>query len=368
MADHYIIADPEPGWSPGPQGALQQAAAGVEEPLAAKGMDGVAVEAWFSPDASEGVEINVARWGGTVTVVDISTMEQILEQGCGSAGASGAASPDPQIPHLTEVICNPGSSVDSVSGAIIWYEANVVGFVEGLGDFSQASLEAVASEEYAEIPPGGIGGSGFPYLLVGAVVVVAAGAATGIVLYGRRRSGTGAAVTMPAPAGRGWSGPGYAPPSSPAAAYGPGPPAAAYGPGPPPAAYRAGPPAGAYGAGPPPAAYGAGPPPAAYRARASVPDYPGGSAQREAQPSLRWGAESEPQPSAQPTITLQAPVQHALAAHAPARQSAPPQPAAGSGFAPGWYQDGGPYELRYFDGRSWIAHKRWNGESWVDVA
>ncbi len=34
----------------------------------------------------------------------------------------------------------------------------------------------------------------------------------------------------------------------------------------------------------------------------------------------------------------------------------------------GWYPVGGsPYELRYFDGGSWVARRRWDGAGWVEV-
>jgi hypothetical protein len=337
-ADRYIIADPEAGWTKASETVLQaeigSRATGIE------GMQGSAEEMWIAPDASEAVMVWLGRFGGTVNLADESGLVQGMEHGCGFAGTSGTPSGVTGIPGSEEVICNVASPAAgiSISGLVAWSEANVVALVIGFGAFSQVSLESVASQEYGQIPPGGIAGGGFPVLpVVGASAVIGLAAAV-VYASSRRRSapvlssGAPAASAAPAPFPdpRGWPGasPGPAPP--PAGGYGPALPVGSYGPPPSVAGY-----------GPPPstAAYPL-PAPAGAQADGSPLSMP--PAAVAPAPSLRWGAEWE---TAQP---------QALAP--------PPQP-----LAPGWYQNGSPYDLRYFDGSSWIAHKGWNGEAWVDL-
>jgi hypothetical protein len=43
-------------------------------------------------------------------------------------------------------------------------------------------------------------------------------------------------------------------------------------------------------------------------------------------------------------------------------------PDASPGSAPGWYQEGGDTEtMRYWDGTTFTARRRWNGSLWVDA-
>jgi hypothetical protein len=57
-----------------------------------------------------------------------------------------------------------------------------------------------------------------------------------------------------------------------------------------------------------------------------------------------------------------------LASYAPPAPSPMPIPSLTPSPRPGWYPEAGnAYQQRYWDGKAWTAHLRWNGSSWVDV-
>ena len=376
-ADHYIIADPEPGWIPIPMAEDQQALQQAQDGGASHGLVGVAVQGWSSPGGSQALIVVLARYGSDVTVSDMPAAVQSLSQEC-SGDTPEPVVADPQIPNSQEIVCNQQANLGGPSGSIFWYEANVAVIMLGNGAFGQSSLEAAASAQYVAIPSGGIDNGGFPVWPVPLVLVPVVGGAIGYFLRSKRRSRTGFAAAGSPPAPASWARPGY--PSGAPAASGYPPAATAY----PPAASRT-----------PPTA----PAPAEAWARTAAPTarvavlastdaaggpadlphqavgaMPGGAGASSAAPQMRWGPEGTllvpaPQATAAPEVDAHR-SGRPIAASAGGYGDNGPAPGAagtGGGRTPGWYQVGGPYELRYFDGSSWIAHKRWNGEAWVDL-
>ncbi len=273
VIDHYIVSDPEPGWSLASPSVTELEVTlfqNVESSLAGETVT-AAAEGWLSGDGGSGLAIILAHLPSALPLS--TTNAQSAATGmCANTGGTAAVGPDPAIALSEEAICSDTASPSlgpAPSTVIAWTQGNILAIVEGQGAASRSSVEAAALAQHGAIPATGIVLTGATSLWLIALIALAvlAIALFSFLVLRRRKVAILAAAAVPAAA-------------VPAAQYRPAGSSAAPGPG---------------------------------------------------LGSFQLGR----------------------GAGAPAR---------------GWHPLGGnPYELRYFDGVSWIAHKRWDGQGWLDV-
>lgn len=373
--DRYIIPDPVPTWTTLSPSQLQQQlsilrsqAAAAQSQAALSGASsvnspsGIAVEEWASSDETSGLLIALVRYQKPFLSADVSSfLDEAAESGC-HPGAVQSITPDPSIKSSEEALCIPtGSDAGEPTICIFWTEANATAMLIGYGSVAETAESAALAQEQA-IPPTGISGDGRPIWLIVLVAVAVFGAgALALSVRRQKRTLRAAALARRTKAAS-------------ASRYGP----------------------------------------VATAARVGQPEENGAAGQRRGAPQPARGHRSgsaSTVPYAPGMVTLPAFEQLGARQRAAAYgQGGSPHPAFGQGVArptsyglgaaqpevwtpggrqpaggdaaplaarhpeveptavPGWYPyDGDDYELRYFDGSSWIAHKRWDGEAWIDV-
>jgi hypothetical protein len=414
--DHYILTDPVPGWSPLSASVSEAVVTTLAAMFTAQHVTVTeAFEGWVSPVSPPPGELLVGLFRFPGTIPTDLTPTALATAGCG-AGTPGFSTPLSGVPDSASLMCQSGT-LGSVT-IVGWRQANVVAFIYAAG-LPAATVDQIATDQSAEIPALGIPGSSFPVRLVGGAVVVAVLIVLAFALAMRRRRRTATALVGARPGAAagpaGWDhvggsggprGVGTEPPWG--AATGPAPWAgsrAASAPAPgayvpdsyvPAAAPYGQQPGGqqaygqqAYGqqadgnrAGGQPAPYGQpaaqaapyGQPkafdnatPYGHSSTGPAPYSPSRPSQRAAAGQSSYGGtQSFPGANARAFAgpSLRGPGKQAPGG--PAETTMPNPPTRPKEI--GWYPlDGDPHSQRYWDGRHWSAHLRWDGAAWVEA-
>ena len=363
--DKQIISNPESGWPTLSSSELNGFANDIESELESKATGNetftTAVQGWQSPSGSDTAVLAIFLIQISNSTGSISPSSVDSNFCTGATNTTPASTPSISgVPDSAIATCSGTSGSASVGTAV---KGNIVTLVASAGSspLSASDVDGVVADQINSLggsSSSGSGGSSLGLILgvVIGVVVVAAAVAFFLLQSRRRRSGLAIA------------GGGHIAPVGPGAPFGGG---SQF-----PASPVAHTPAGAAGPGtayvPPSSSddpWGGSADPgwvSSMEAAGSSAPPPAAPAQSPAAESLSTQIPSTQIPSTQPPPAPITPI-------APVMQSAPPAASAGDAAAatptsPGWYpEDGDPHTMRYWDGATFTARRRWNGSAWLDA-